>query len=105
MEKKQVTFSQEAPLVKQYSNDFSAYRKANSQTPREYYLAKKDQKEEEQKRIKEYHDKTEKIADDNRFAYWYLGGKKTKTRRPARPKKHRRTDFFQRPETSVKKSA
>ena len=84
MEKKQVTFSQEAPLVKQYSNDFSTYRKANSQTPREYYLAKKDQKEEEQKRIKEYHDKTEKIADDNRFAYWYLGGKKTKRKKRIR---------------------
>ena len=87
MEKKQVTFSQEAPLVKQYSNDFAAYRKANSQTPREYYLAKKDQKKEEQKRIKEYHDKTVKIADDNRFAYWYLGGSKSKKRKSIRKTK------------------
>lgn len=93
MEKKQVTFSQEAPLIKQYSNDFSTYRKANSQTPQEYYLAKKEHKEEKQKkRIQKYKDKREKIADDNRFAYWYLGGRKSKKRKSIKkPRKIKKT--------------
>ncbi len=80
--KKHVTFSQEAPLIKHYSNDFSADRKANSQTPQEYYSAKQDRKKEKQQLQKEeYHNNIANIANDYRFAYWWSGGRKSKKRK------------------------
>jgi hypothetical protein len=84
--KKQVTFSQEAPLIKQYSNDFSADRKANSQTPEEYNSAKKSRKKEKKA------ENLKNIGDEYRFAgWWTFGGRKSKKRKSIRKTKKRRT--------------